>query len=131
MAQISLLIPSSSYCKQLCSLTVPLYTIHISVNGQAGLPFSISPSHSLDVWGGTIWQAAVCHAGELAVGKCATGQASVTPLTGLAQVSVKTDGRGRYRNGRQGGRDQESRAERANLCHHPRQAETLALRTRF
>ncbi|KAL6482752.1 hypothetical protein MHYP_G00076240 [Metynnis hypsauchen] len=77
--------------------------IHISVNGQAGLPFSISPSRSLDVWGGTIWQAAVCHAGELAVGKCATGQASVTPLTGLAQVSVKTDGRGRYRNGRQGG----------------------------
>lgn len=57
---------------------------------------SLSPS--LDVCCGTIWQTAVCHAGELAAGACATGQASVTPLVGPAQVSEETDGPARYRN---------------------------------
>ena len=50
-----------------------------------------------DVWGGTIWQEAVCHVGELALPKCANGQASVTPLTGPAQVTIETDGDARCR----------------------------------
>lgn len=52
-------------------------------------PDSLPPK---DVWGGTIWQEAVCHVGELAPGACANGQASVTPLTGPAQVTIETDG---------------------------------------
>lgn len=44
----------------------------------------------------------MCHAGELAAGLGATGQASVTPLMGPDQVSEETDGLARYRNAGQG-----------------------------
>lgn len=37
------------------------------MDGHAGLPLLLS----LDIWGGTIWQVAACHAGELAMCACA------------------------------------------------------------
>lgn len=87
----------------------------------------------LDVCCGTIWQTTVCHAGELAEGVCATGQASVTPLMGPAQVREETDGPAHYCNSGQGEvrSATQGEVEWANLCHNPRWAALTGTRTRF